>query len=231
MPHPGLHHTYSKWQRNQRVRDAVAKAAPGEVRLREINAGFGIQSAATTIATMVPVMLPPTMLQPPGTLVQPVVGVIVGGTMVGETKIDLATGGKNCSLAKLLADLFSPKPQPTTKKKTLTSALPCSSRPYAAAGQIAITRWRTPTKLTGDPNLPLHNTPSEAICAICITFHEMSIPPHCSKFIDFSIIIVASSSIGAGDDHETDAGWFGGRTDSNCFFVTRKKSNAAPFKQ
>ena len=124
---------------------------------------------------------------------------------------------------KLLADLFSPKPQPTTKKKTLTSALPCSSRPYAAAGQIAITRWRTPTKLTGDPNLPLHNTPSEAICAICITFHEMSIPPHCSKFIDFSIIIVASSSIGAGDDHETDAGWFGGRADSNCFFVMRKK--------
>ena len=32
-----------------------------------------------------------------------------------------------------------------------------------------------------------------------------------------------SSSIGAGDDHETDAVWFGGRADSNCFFVTRKK--------
>ena len=127
MPHPGLLHTYSKWQRNQRVRDAVAKAAPGEVRLREINAGFGIQSAATTVATMVPVMLPPTMLQPPGTLVQPVVGVIVGGTMVGETKIDLATGGKNCSLAKLLADLFSPKPQPTTKKKL--SLLRCHALP------------------------------------------------------------------------------------------------------
>jgi hypothetical protein len=84
-------------------------------------------------------------------------------------------------------------PQTTThnEKKTLASALPCSSRPYAAAGQITITRWRTPTKLTGDPNLPLHNTPSEAICAICITFHEISTPPHRSEFIDFSIIIVA----------------------------------------
>ncbi len=75
---------YSKWQQNQRVCDAVGKAAPGEARLRKINAGFGIQSAATTTkATMVPVLLPPTMQQPPGTLVEPVVGVIVGGTMVG----------------------------------------------------------------------------------------------------------------------------------------------------
>ncbi len=74
---------YSKWQQNQRVHDAVAKAAPGEARLRKINAGFGIQSAATnTKATMVPVLLPPTMQQPPGTLVEPVVGVIVGGTTV-----------------------------------------------------------------------------------------------------------------------------------------------------
>ena len=74
---------YSKWQQNQRVRDAVDRAAPGEERLREINAGFGIQSGTTTKATMVPVLLPPTMPQPRGTLVQPVVGVIVGGTMVG----------------------------------------------------------------------------------------------------------------------------------------------------
>jgi hypothetical protein len=50
---------YSKWQRNQRVRDAVAKAAPGEARLHELNAAFGIQSAATTEATMMPVILPP----------------------------------------------------------------------------------------------------------------------------------------------------------------------------
>jgi len=71
---------YSKRQQNQC--DAVAKAAPGEARLHEINAGFGIQSAATPVATMVPVMLPSTLLQPPGTLVQPVLGVIVGGTMV-----------------------------------------------------------------------------------------------------------------------------------------------------
>ena len=74
---------YSKWQQNQRVRDAVAKAAPGEARLRVINAGFGIQSASTTEATMVPVLLPPTMPQPQGTLVQPLVGLIVGRTMVG----------------------------------------------------------------------------------------------------------------------------------------------------
>jgi len=74
---------YSKWQQNQRVRDAVAKAAPGEARLCEINAGFGIQSAATTEATMVPVLLSPTMPQPQGTLVQPVLDMIVGGTMIG----------------------------------------------------------------------------------------------------------------------------------------------------
>jgi len=46
---------------------------------------------------------------------------------------------------------------------------------------------------------------------------------HRSDFIDVSIVIVASSSIGAGDDHETNAGCFGWRADSNCFFVTRKK--------
>ena len=124
----------------------------------------------------------------------------------------------------------SPQPQPTTKKN-LASVLPCSSGHYAAAGQIAITRWRTPTKLTGNPDLPLHNTPSEAICVSCFTLHVMSSLLHCSEFIDVSIVIVASSSIVAGDDHETDAGCFGGRTDSNCFFVTRKNSNTAPFKQ
>ena len=134
-----------------------------------------------------------------------------------------ATGVKNCSLAKSARGSLLPQTTTHNGKKTLASALPCSSRPYAAAGQIAITRWRMPAKLTGDPNLPLHNTPSEAICTICITFHEMSTPPHHSEFINFSIVIVASSSIGAGDDHETDAGWFGGRADSNCFFVLRKK--------
>jgi hypothetical protein len=74
---------YSKWQRNQRVCDAVVKAALGEARLCELHAAFGIQSAATREATMMPVILPPTMQQPPGTLLQPVVGVVVGGTMVG----------------------------------------------------------------------------------------------------------------------------------------------------
>ncbi len=61
----------------------------------------------------------------------------------------------------------------------------------------------------------------------------MSTLLHRSEFIDVSIIIVASSSIGAGDDHETDAdaGCFGGRANSNYFFVARKNSNAAPFKQ
>jgi hypothetical protein len=134
-----------------------------------------------------------------------------------------ATGGKNCSLAKTARGSLLPQTTTLIEKKKIASALPCSSRPYAAAGQIAIARWRTPTKLTGDPNLPLHNTPSKAICTICITFHEMITPPHRSEFIDFSILIVASSSIGAGDDHETDAGWFGGRADLNCFFLTRKK--------
>ena len=61
----------------------MAKAAPGEARLHELNAAFGIQSAANTKAKMMPVILPPTMQQPPGTLLQPVVGVVVGGTMVG----------------------------------------------------------------------------------------------------------------------------------------------------
>jgi hypothetical protein len=74
---------YSRWQQNQRVRDAVDRAAPGEERLREINAAFGIQSAATKEVAMVPVILPPTMQQLPGTLLQPLVGVVVGGTMVG----------------------------------------------------------------------------------------------------------------------------------------------------
>ena len=121
---------------------------------------------------------------------------------------------------------------PTTiTKKTVASALTCSSGPYAAGEQIAITPWRTPTKLTGDPDLPLLDVPSEAICAICFTFHDMSTLLHRTEFIDVSIVIVASSSIGAGDDHETNAGCFGGRANLNYFFVARKKSNAAPFKQ
>ncbi len=74
---------YSKWQRNQRVRDAVDRAALGEARLREINVVFGTQSTAASEATVVSVLLPPTMPQPQGTWVQPVLGVIVGGTMVG----------------------------------------------------------------------------------------------------------------------------------------------------
>ena len=78
-----LHTHYGKLQQNQRVRDAVAKISPGEARLREINAGFRIQSAGTTNATMVPVILSSTLQQPPYTLLQPVVGVVVGGTMVG----------------------------------------------------------------------------------------------------------------------------------------------------
>ncbi len=131
---------------------------------------------------------------------------------------------------KMLVDLFSPKPQPTWKKN-LASALPCSSGPYAATRQITITPWRMPTKLMGNPDLPLHDTPSKAICASCITFHEMSTLLHCSEFINFSIVIVAISSIGAGDDHETDAVCFGGCANSNYFFVARKKSNTAPFKQ
>jgi len=86
-------------------------------------------------------------------------------------------------------------------------------------------------KLTVDPDLPLLDTPSEAICAICFNFHEMSTLLHRIEFIDVSIVIVASSSIRAGDDHETDAGCFGGRANLNYFFVARKKSKAAPFKQ
>jgi len=93
----------------------------------------------------------------------------------------------------------SPLRQTTThNKKSLASALPCSSGHYAATGQIAIARWRTPTKLTGDPDLPLHNTPSEAICASRFTLHLMSSLLHRSEFIYVSIVIVASSSIGAG---------------------------------
>ena len=138
---------------------------------------------------------------------------------IPDPKGPQATGRKNCSFAKTARVSLLHNPH---EKKTLASALPCSSGPYAAAGQFAITRWRTPTKLTGDPDLPLHNTSSVGICVSCITFHKMSTLLHCSKFIDVSIIIVASSSIGAGDDHETDAGCFGARADSNCFFVTRK---------
>jgi hypothetical protein len=78
---------YSKWQRNQRVRDAVAKAAPGEARLRELNAatfGLYLQPSTTTQTAMMGVTLPPTMQQPPCTLLQLAEGaVVVGGTMVG----------------------------------------------------------------------------------------------------------------------------------------------------
>jgi hypothetical protein len=59
---------YRKWQRNQRVRDAVAKAAPGEARLCELNAALGFKPPTTTKAVMLPVVLPPNMQQPPGTL-------------------------------------------------------------------------------------------------------------------------------------------------------------------
>ncbi len=48
-----------------------------------------------------------------------------------------------------------------------------------ATGPIAITLWRTPVKLTGDLALPLLDTPFEAICAIFITFNEMSTVLHC----------------------------------------------------
>ena len=144
-------------------------------------------------------------------------------TVCQRCRLSMLQVAKTARSQKLLAEFLFPPNHNPHKKKKCASALPCSSGPYAAAGQIAITRWMTPTKLTGDPNLPLHNTPSEAICAICITFQAMITPPHRSEFIDFSIIIVASSSIGAGDDHETDAGWFGWRADSNCFFVPRKK--------
>ncbi len=92
---------YSKWQQNQRVHDAVAKAAPGEARLRKKNAGFGLHSSATTTkATIVPVLLPPTMQQPPGTLLQPVVGVIVGGTMVGGAPPTSRDDGNKCQQGK-----------------------------------------------------------------------------------------------------------------------------------
>ena len=78
---------YSKWQRNQRVRDAVAKAATGEARLRELNAatfGLYLQPSTTTQTAMMGVTLPPTMQQPPCTLLQLAeCAVVVGGTMVG----------------------------------------------------------------------------------------------------------------------------------------------------
>ena len=59
---------YSRWQQIQRVRDAVDRGAPSEARLREINAALGIQSDATTVVAMVPVILSPTILQLSGIL-------------------------------------------------------------------------------------------------------------------------------------------------------------------
>ena len=72
----------------------------GEARLREINAGFGIQSAGTVGTStppetaMVPVILPPTLQQPPGTLLPPVLGVVVGWTMVGGAPPTRGDDGK-----------------------------------------------------------------------------------------------------------------------------------------
>jgi hypothetical protein len=63
------------------------------------------------------------------------------------------------------------------------SALPCSSGPYATVGPIAITLWRTPTKLTGNLALPLLDTPFEAIWVIFITYNEMSTVLHHIGFI------------------------------------------------
>jgi hypothetical protein len=65
----------------------VAKAAPGEARLREINVGFGMTSAAATETRTVTVLMPPTMPQPQGTLMlQPVLGVVwwLEGLWLGE---------------------------------------------------------------------------------------------------------------------------------------------------
>ena len=88
-------------QGRQRVRDAVAKAAPGEARLCEINAGFGMTSAAATETRTVTVILPPTMPQPQGTLMlQPVLGVVVGGTMVGGAPPTRGDDGKKCRQGK-----------------------------------------------------------------------------------------------------------------------------------
>jgi hypothetical protein len=70
-----------------------------------------------------------------------------------------------------------------SNSKNFASALPCSSGPHAAAGPSAIILWRTPAKLKGDLALPLLDTPFEVICAIFITFNEMSTVLHHIGFI------------------------------------------------
>ena len=71
---------HSKWQRNQRVKDAVERAAAGEAQLRELNARTG-----PVPATALPPPLPPAMPQTPSNM-PPVQGAAVGGVMIDRTR-------------------------------------------------------------------------------------------------------------------------------------------------
>ena len=104
------------------------------------------------------------------------------------------------------------------------SVLPCSSGPYATAGPITITLWRTPTKLMGNPDLPLLNTPIKAICVIFITFCEISTVLDWSKLIDVSTIHCRCCIFINWREVWPWNRWmqFHGRANSNCFCVTRK---------
>ena len=88
-----LRRHYSNYLHSQQVRDAVANAAPGEVKLRQLNEQFGVEAllrernttvdANPTLYLMPTVTLPPTISQIPDTQLLPEGRVAVAGTIIG----------------------------------------------------------------------------------------------------------------------------------------------------
>ena len=82
---------HSLWQRNQRIKDALAKASSGIARLKALNAAMmptatdtaPAAEAAPLPAVALAVAFPPIMPQPPIGMALEVDTVVVGGTAVG----------------------------------------------------------------------------------------------------------------------------------------------------
>jgi hypothetical protein len=88
-----LRRYYSNYLHSQQVRDAVANAAPGEVKLRQLNEQFGVEAllrerntnvgANPALYLMPTVTIPPTISQIPDTQLLPEGRVAVAGTIIG----------------------------------------------------------------------------------------------------------------------------------------------------
>jgi hypothetical protein len=104
-----LRRHYSNYLHSQQVRDAVANAAPGEVKLRQLNEQFGVEAllrernthfdANPTLSLMPTVIMPPTISQIPDTQLLPSEGrVAVAGTIIGGAQSTWE--GENQSIRK-----------------------------------------------------------------------------------------------------------------------------------